>query len=296
MKPTSIIFIILAAILIVVGIIICAIGGFTAGADDNVQLLCDKVDEDKNDITTHSLTEFDVTDIDIDMKNVDVNIIGQSVESYIEFKNVNSATYNFVINDHKMTLDTVNPFDISSMVKFRENEGGFNGLRQYLFLNKYKKAVSEVNIYVMPGQDLSSIRINVEGGNINVKNMIADADYELNAAASGSVDGNVVFENTNTDGTLTVNVKNANFTFNSSSVKSLDFVVENGYGKFTLSKQYNISCQCESGKIFLDNENVGDSYVGPYPQKETVEGEEVVVPDQIRGKIISGDLEINTAE
>ncbi len=279
---------ILAAILIVAGVIVCVVGGVMANANDKVELLCDKVDAEGNELTTHSLTEFDLTDLDIDFKNADVNIIGQSVESYIEFKNINTVTYDFVINKHKLTLDTVNPFDLASMVKFRENEGGFDGLRHYLYLNRYKNKISEVNIYITPGQSIGNIRISTENGDITVKNMTSDTEYELDA-----FNGNVIFEN-NTDGNLTIDVKKGNFTFNKSYASSVEFEIENGNGKFTTDKQYNFSAECESGKIYLDDENVGDSYLGVYPEKSAAEGEEVVVPDTVNGKITSGDLVIDT--
>ena len=290
MKPTSIIFIILAAILVFVGVIVCVVGGIMANAQD-IELICDKTDADGNDVVTQSLSEFGLTDINIDIKNVDVNIIGQSVESYIEFKNINAVTYDFTINKQKLNLNSANPFDVASIVKFRENDGGFAGLRHYLYLNKYKKDISEVNIYILPGQDIKNIKINTNGGDITVKNMIGDTAYQLSA-----VNGNLVFENTNTDGDLAVDVKKGNFTFNASNAGSVDFTVENGNGKFALSGQYNFSCQCESGKIYLDDENVGDSYVGAYPEYEQQEGEEILVPDSVKGKITSGDLVIDTAE
>ncbi|MBR4881587.1 MAG: DUF4097 family beta strand repeat protein [Clostridia bacterium] len=289
MKPTSIIFMILAAILIVVGVIICIVGGSMAGNDN--PLLCDVVDAEGNEITTYSLSEYDLSDISIDIKNAEVNIIGQSTENYIEFKNINTVTYDFVINKHKLDLSTVNPFNISSMVKFRENEGGFSGLRYYLYLGRYKEKVSQINIYVTPELALDSIKVSVKNGDITVKNMISDTEYDLTA-----VKGNVVCENTATAAALTVNTNKGNFTFNTSDVKSLDFVIENGNGKFILNKQYNFSCQCTSGKIYLDDENIGESYAGVYPETVIQEENGVVIPILVKGKITAGDLVIDTAE
>ena len=293
MKPTSIIFIILAAILIVVGVVVCVVGGTMAGNDN--PLLCDIVDAEGNELTKHALSEFDLTDIVIDIKNAEVNIIGQSVESYIEFKNINAVTYDFVINKHKLNISSVNPFNISSMVGFRENEGGFAGLRHYLYLNRYKDKVSQINIYITPEQNLNNININVKNGDIIIKNMISDTEYDLN-----TVNGNVVFENTTTDDSLNAVADKGNFTFNASSVGSLDFDIKNGNGKFILSKQYNFSCQCESGKIYLDDENIGESYAGVYPaeaaQENEDKNEELELPAAIKGKVSAGDLVIDTAE
>lgn len=296
MKPTSIIFIILAAILIVVGVVMCVVGGFMANASDS-NILCDRVDSEGNDITSYSLSEYELSQLDIDVQKADVNIIGQSTKSYIEFKNINTVTYDFTVSKSKLSVDTVNPFDISSIVKFRENGNGFSGLRHYLYLNKYNKKTSEINIYITPTQDISTITLKVEGGDITVKNMIGSAEYDLTA-----INGNVVFENSRTDSSLVVKTEEkGNFTYVDSSASSIDFVIENGNGKFTADRQYNFSCECESGKVYLDDENVGNSFDSAYPEIDKTElsenGEdEIVVPDTVRGKIISGDLVIDTAQ
>ncbi len=290
MKPTSIIFMILAAVLIVVGVVVCIVGG--SMASNSNPLLCDVIDAEGNEITTHSLSEFDLTDIDIDVKNAEVNIIGQSVQSYIEFKNINAVTYDFVINKHKLNLSSVNPFNISSMVKFRENESGFGGMRHYLYLNRYKEKTSQINIYIAPNMNVKNIKIHVKSGDIIIKNMISDTKYDL-----VTTNGNIIYENNTTEDTVNVNIKKGNFTFNTSTVSNLDFVIENGNGKFALNKQYNLSCQCESGKIYLDDENIGDSYAGVYPEAVTPEeGAELELPDMVKGKITSGDLIIDIAE
>ncbi len=291
MKPTSIIFLILAAILIVSGIIVCIIGGAVAGSD-GVEILCDYTDADGNDITTHSLEEFSLTSINIDFKDANVNIIGQSVESYIEFKNINFAKYDFSINKKKLSLESISPFDVSSIIKFRENEGGFDGLRHYLHLNKYKNDISEVNIYLMPGQVIEDINITVKNGDITVKNMGNDPTYILTAK-----NGNVVFESTKTDSSVTVDVEKGNFTFNRSNAFSIDLNINNGNGKFIADRQFNYTCSCESGNIYLDDENIGDTAPGVYPETKAEESqEEVIVPCIVNGKITSGDLVIDTAE
>ncbi len=289
MKPTSIIFMILAAVLIVAGVIVCFVGSGMAGNDN--PLLCDRIDSEGNEITVYSLSEFDLTDMEIDIKNAEVNVIGQSTTCYIEFKNINKVTYDFVISKHKLTLNTVNPFNISSMVKFRENEGGFGGLRHYLYLNRYDDKVSQINIYITPEQSVDSIKIRTDKGDVSIKNMISDTTYDLSAT-----NGNVIYENSITSASLDVNVKKGNFTFNSASVSPLNFKIENGHGKFTLNKQYNLSCKCESGKIYLNDENVGESYQGVYPESAVQTDAVVEPPNMASGEIISGDLYIDIAE
>lgn len=294
MKATSIIFLILAAVLIVSGVIVCVVGGVMANAQDT-ELLCDITDDEGNDLKVYSLQEYALSGYDISIKNADVNIIGQSLENYIEFKNINSVTYDLSINKKKLELNSVNPFNLSSIVKFRENEGGFDGLRHYLYLGKYKKSVSEINIYLMPDQIPDEINISVTNGDITVKNMSCDSIYNLEAHK-----GNVVFESSRTDENVTVKVENGNFTFDKSNAERLDFTVTNGNGEFVTDRQFNFLCQVSSGSIYLDDQNMGgETLKGVYPKlstEDTEEGTEVVLPCIVEGSVTSGDLVIDTVE
>lgn len=291
MKPRSIIFLILAAILIVSGIILCIIGSALSGSDGN-EILCDYTDKEGNDITEHSLEEYSLASININLENANVIIAGQNVESKIEFKNMNFAKYDFSINKKKLSLESINPFNISSIIKFRENEGGFDGLRHYFHLNKYSDDISEVKIYLMPGQIIQDINITVKNGDIRIQNMGNDPTYNLVAK-----NGNVIFESTKTGGSISVDVEKGNFTFDRSNAFSIDLNVNNGNGKFIADRQFNYTCTCESGNIYLDDENVGDTEPGVYPETKSEENpDEVIVPCTVNGKIISGDLMIDTIE
>lgn len=286
MKPTSIIFIILAAILVVVGVVLGTVGAVMANSAD-ISLVSDMTDSEGNDITVTSLSGYSLTDIKIDVKNVDVNIIGQSAESKIEFKNMNSLTYDFTVNKNRLSVSTCSPFDIGTMLKFRENGNGFNGLRNYLFLGKYKNSVSEINIYITAEQQINKFVINTEGSDINVKNLVSDSEFTL-----GTKNGNIVFENCLIDDDLKVVADGGNFTYNQSNANSVDFDITKGNAKITVNRQYNYTLQCESGKIFINDENVGDSYDGVYPEGNQEQSEEL--PKVVKGKVTSGDLTVDT--
>jgi len=289
MKPTSIIFIILAAVLIVAGVVICLVGNSMTSADN--PLLCDSI-EAGDEKVEHSLSEFELTNIDINIKDVNVEIIGKSEKNSIEFININKVTYDFVINKHKLTLSTVNPFNVSSMVKFRENEGGFAGLRHYLYLNRYNDKVSQIRIYVTADTVLENIKINTENGNITIKNMMGAPKYDITSET-----GSVTVENSLTTDVINVKVKSGDFNYTNSGASHLDFKVEKGNANFQISKQYNFFCKCNvAGSVIVDTENVGDSYEGVYPKLEPAEGAEIDLPDTVKGELVSGDLFIKYAE
>lgn len=292
MKPTSIIFIILSAILIFTGIVLCLVGGGMAKSEDT-QLLCDRVDENGDAVSENDLLEYNITAYSINMKNVNVNIIGKSTKTYIEFKNINRVTYDFTVSNHKLNLSTINPFNPASLVKIRENGLGFDGLRHYLFLNKYKNKTPEVNIYLSPEQTVTDIKVRVTDGNITIKDMTANCTYDV-----GAKNGTVKFEETDTNQNISAKAVGGDFIYDSANAKSLEFEVENGHADFKTTKQYNYTIDCEHGKIYIDNENVGESFAGVYPETKQSgdKAQEVTLPDSVRGKITSGDMSLKEAE
>ncbi|MBR6514802.1 MAG: DUF4097 family beta strand repeat protein [Clostridia bacterium] len=286
MKPTSIIFIILSAILIVSGITVCIIGA--SMANEQNPLLCDSIEENGDEINTQLLDEFKLTDIVIDVKNMDVRF-EQGSENRIVFRNINKVTYDLAIKDHKLSLTSVNPFEITSMIGFRENDGGFAGLRHYLYLNRYDKKVSEVVVYYTSDQSFANISISVKNGDVVLADLKGDTTYSLEAT-----DGNIDCDNIITVNNIKANVKNGNFNFDRSSAKFLDFFVDNGNGSMLITKQFNFYCECEMGNIWLDSKKEDNDWVGVYPELQNQD--QVEVPDMVKAKVVSGQLTIDTAE
>ena len=107
--------------------------------------------------------------------------------------------------------------------------------------------------------------------------------------------GNLTFDNNTTKGNVTVTGVDSSFKYNMSNVKKVDFNLENGSSEFAVAEQYNFSVGCESGNVYINNEKIGDSYVGIYPENtETADEELAEVPVLVSGKVTSGDFMIVT--
>ncbi|MBR5515803.1 MAG: DUF4097 family beta strand repeat protein [Clostridia bacterium] len=306
MKAKSIIFLIIAAILIVGGIVTCIVCNSLA-SKSNLNLLSDTVDAQGNAITSDELADYGITSLGINMKDIDVNIISGAKESYVEFVNINPAVYDYTVSGYKMTLKTINPFDITSLVKFRKNGSGFCGLRSYFFLNKYDKVNSAVNIYISDDITLSEISVKLENGNVSIKNINSDCLYDFDVN-----NGDLKIDSVKTMLETTIEVKKGNLEILSSSLRKTDFSVEFGNVTFNDGERSQYYVSCKSGAVYLDESEQGDSVEGIiYPEtlndkteesdpeattdeNESEQEELLSLPDEIKGSVTNGNIYINS--
>lgn len=315
MKSRSLIFIIIAAVLIVAGIITCIVCGSLAKSK-NIALLSDTVDKDGNAINSDNIDEYGLTALNIDVEDIDINIIGTKGKSYVEFVNLNPASYDYTVSGYKMTVKTVDPFDIGSLIKIRKNGSGFSGIRSYLFLNKYKDETSKINIYVSEKTVLNEISLKTVNGNISVKNMKNDCLYTLNVKK-----GDLLISGVETMLETKVKVKDGEYTVSSSSLEKNDFNVDGGNVFFKECGLCQYYITCDNGSIYFDDADQGSSVEGrKYPKKivtdllDDASGEENgdeanteekteeletevednALPCEIKGKIVNGNMYVTT--
>lgn len=301
MKPTSIIFIILSAVLIVVGVITCIVSSTSAGSK-GIELICDTVDKDGNAVTTDDLSEYDIINFEIKMKEVNINIIGGSDSSYIEFVNLNPAIYNYKFNNGKLELENNNPFDLLAGFSIRGNSA-FSGLRSYLYLNKYEDMDSWVNIYIKDSAAIEKFAVELTDGNVTVKNIEVNSAYNFKVTK-----GNVKFENAASSRESNVTIASGNLEYTASALSKLNFDVTKGNAQLKCTRQCRLDLSCETGSINIAGENMGESIQDEiFPAKEQFEttydnyGQEIqtsILPVSVSGDVTEGNITITdiTAE
>lgn len=299
MKPTSIIFLILAAILIVTGIVVCLVSGSIARSN-NTDLLCDKIDADGNAVTEESFDDASIKTVEISMEDVHVNIIGKSDRSYIEFKNINPVKYQWKIANGKLTVDTVSPFDISFSF-LKEKGSGMVGLRNYLHLNAYENKTAEVNIYFAGDKSISQLSANVKNGDVTLRNATFNCAYDLKTE-----NGNITLENVKTERESVINTKKGNLTCTNCSLKAIgkdsdgkkNSVIENGNVVFTTSEPYQYDVKCIAGHVILDGEIKDNAWHGLYPEgyvfdtQDSEEDEQTENTEDEKGEKLPGAVDL----
>ncbi len=303
MKPTSVIFLILAAVLIVGGVVLCFVaGGLAAGSD--VELFCDYVDENGNAVTEHDIAGKSVSSINIDLDSAVVNVIGGAEKSYIKVENFPDKAYEFWLTAGEINFRDTDALSIFSSFRINESGFGFDGLRHYLALNKYKDKDSVINIYLAAAETITDINISVVNGEVNLSSLDVLSAIDIKVG-----DGKVALNNVKSDGKANVVGENATLSFDSCNIAdTIADVNQSGTINCTLAIQHIFTLNCaSSGNVYLDSVKANAQYTGVYPEEpivlpatETEDGsetvpadDEVVTPVSFKGDVEHGDIKIS---
>ena len=178
MRPQSIIGLIVAAIIIVVGLVICMFAGNMASAA-GVHLFQETVDGNTK-FQEPPFTEEGITKIEIEVSDVTVNIIGGSTESYVELLNFSENNYSYSLSGKTITIKEME--NITSMLKFWENGFAFKGVRNILWsvLGIGDKITGDkvINLYISDtNMSIKNISVTLHDGVVNLRNMNLTSDY-----------------------------------------------------------------------------------------------------------------------
>ena len=260
MKPTSIIFLILSAILIVSGIIVCVVAGAIAKSD-NIELYVDYIDDNGNAVVEYDLSGKKVSDVNIVLKRANINVIGDSEKTYVEIDNYPTKAYDYVVSDGTISMKDANLFSIFSSFRINESGFGFTGLRHYLALGKYKDMPRSVNVHLAKGSILHSINISVEEGDVTLSGVDLRAECTVTVGQ-----GNAYLDDVTCPDILKVTCETGDISFNRCMVASTNAdVTEKGNITCGIDMQYSFAVRSLSGGVYLDSVNNGSDFSGLYP-------------------------------
>ncbi len=248
MKPTSIISIIVALVLIVAGLITCFVAQNIASS--NGEFIFSETRGDDY-INTLEIGE-NISKIELILEDAEINISGGSDRSYIEFVNFSENYYSLTVSNTILSFDEIP--DIMSMLKFWENGFSFKGMRYILGINSNRdsNAKKSVNIYISDEQQLKIFDIQSDSCTLNIKNIIGDSDYKLTTN-----EATVNISTVKTGGTFSINhgtkatpATSVKLNINYAVIKNLNIStkkLETDIDLFKLSGDSDIVC--ENGSI-----------------------------------------------
>lgn len=181
MKPTSVIFLIVAVLLACVGFLLCMTATSLA-TEQGIGLFEQIGDEDDNYVSTEKINEEDLKKIVVKVGNVNVNVIGGAEEARIELVNFMNNSYQ--IQAGRSTLQISDNSGISGIVDIDNFKINFHGFRDYLhYISDYVAGNPQkeqiLNIYLTDTADLVNFNITMGSGDLTVSNMTADCDYKI---------------------------------------------------------------------------------------------------------------------
>lgn len=307
MKPTSVIFLILAAILVIAGLVLCLVSGAMASGAD-IELFCDYVDENGNAVTEHDISGKSVSAIKIDLDSAIINIHGGSEKSYVKVENFPDKAYEFWLTAGELNFKDTHALSIFSSFRINESGFGFDGLRHYLALNKYEDKDNVIDIYLSAKDNITTLDIDVDEGEVNVYDLSVLTEINLNVN-----DGKINLVSVNSAGKANVTGNNATLSFDGCNIAdTVANVKENGTINCNVILQHVFTLDCvSSGNVYLDSVKANAQYSGVYPAEPIIiptpeadattdeeaaessgtESEEVL-PVSFKGDVNHGDIKI----
>ena len=240
MKPTSVIFIIISALLIVGGIITCAVAKDIAVTDGYTLFN----DSEAGAYIRQDFQTSGITRIELNVADAEINIYGGSEESYIEFFHFRDGLYTLSSTGNTITLNETP--DIKSLFSF---QGGFSfsGMRYFLRLNNTVSGPKKVNVYI--GADSALKLISVTGQNCTVyaEKMGMRADLTIVADESITLTGKDI----RTASALTLEAPAVSLSLSDCSLNELSLTAPNTDAVLDRFYCTNLYADVDSGSLKL---------------------------------------------
>ena len=217
MKPTSVIFLIVAVLIICLGVLLCITGNSMA-TDMGISIFAQTGDSENNFSTTEAFDSEELKKIVLNFTDVNVNVYGGAEEEKVELVNFTDGTYVYSLS--KSTMQIYENSGITSFIDLDNFKIYFNGFRDYLHHYKYRDKQRSVNLYLKNEADIIKFEITTQSGNITVKDLALGCDYKITTATgilsleNVTTDSNVALESTKESSMELKNVKARSFEIN----------------------------------------------------------------------------------
>lgn len=230
MKLSSIVSLILGAIAIIVGLIICQ--SAEAEAIANGYNLHQPVYDENGDIVKEFSfavqDDIHVSKIEVELSGANVYVIGGADESKVVVRNMHGGTYSCKVSNKVISI--TNKMDLSTFVDAAANIE-FNGIRQLFDINNFKKRQPEVYIYLnYTTEEIKQISFNVTNCIVNVQNIEGSLDLRVDAENS-----TLSFADFITDSSIDCELIKSNVTF--TNVNFLNAKVTGEESNFTFDSE-----------------------------------------------------------
>ena len=278
MKPTSIIFLVVAVILVAVGFSLAGSARGIAEAN-GIMIRNEKVEDSEDTFYRQSFSDEDIVKITLSATDAEICIYGNAEESYIELINYADGTYTLT-NDHTVTFsDTLGEISLDNIENIFGRVKSFQGLHGFLnYLNTHK-GDKKINLYLSAKSSVNSIVCSTETGSITFdgKKLRADSHFELkngkltlknivgSSAVSVDMDDGEVSLTGCSPYQLEINAKKGSVTTNGCDI----FNAKINVGEGSVNLQYvftipsSLILKAPDGRISIYGKEVGDTYGAP---------------------------------
>ncbi len=282
MKPASMIFLVLAVILIFGGFMTCRVA--KSMAETRGVKIYEQEFNDKGDaIYTYAIADDSVNKLNLTFSDIDVTVVGGAFSSYVELMNFDVTSYRTTLSGGNVTVDGTASLT-SSMIDLSDGGIQFRGLRYFLLKKPDPESKRSAVIYLSDNSVLRSLTVTIKKGSVTFRNLpnsldytlvLQDADASFYSVSSTSV-ANInatnsdIFMDSSKFATVSANLKGGSFRMEGGSV------ITNGVASYDLSVS-------EEGTIHFNGGLAGETYRVTSPAPECL----------FKIDMLGGTIEIN---
>ena len=222
MKPTSLIFLALAAVLLFSGWFTCSIAESMADAK-GVSIYEQTRNKKGDTVYVYNLSDEKLTKLSLNFSNVDVTIVGSAKSSYVELKNFDPYSYTTKLKGGSVTVDgTIS--GLSSFIDMSDGGLSFKGLRYFFADKPIKGHKRSVTIYLSDAASLKTLNITLKNGDVTLKKIWNEnVDYNINVSS-----GDAKFEEVVTTSVINTNVNTGSITISNTKAATLNANIVGG--------------------------------------------------------------------
>ena len=223
-RTASVVAVIVAAVLILSGIIVCAVGS-AAAKSSGVMIYPE--DENGNSVYKYDFTEKNITKISVSVKDSDITVTHGGTSSYIEIRNFNANYYKLSTENNILSFSEID--NVASMFKFWEGGFSFKGMRYLFRFGDGGRGMKTVTVNIADTSMLKTVSVSEESGSFSLTGADVSADYILSLGkASADISG------LSTTSVLSVS-SSAGASMKISDCRAKEFSLSGGGGNFSLS-------------------------------------------------------------
>jgi len=258
MKPTSIIFLILSLILFFGGYVTLGIAK-TMASSSNTPIYDQTFDENGDAVYTYNISSNTISKLLLTFSDVDLTIVGNAEESYVELKNFETTSYATSLSAGTVTVNGNTSF-LSSLIDMSDGGVSFRGIRYFLLDKPDPSRARSVTVYISELSEIKTIAVSLAKGSVTFKNIPNTFDYSISVT-----EGNVVLENVDTDAVANITVHKGNVDIKDSAIATMTITQEEGTTTLNAVDAYapeltTYDLRTEDGTVRYNGVPVGTEY------------------------------------
>ncbi|MBQ2827485.1 MAG: DUF4097 family beta strand repeat protein [Clostridia bacterium] len=244
MKPSTVIYIAVSVLIMLLGMFICSAASAAAEAS-GTDIYYSKENEAGDMVFTYDFTENNIRKLAIETLDADINVIKVQGNSYIELINFADGTYTFSYTNRIVSL--TNNTNLSNLLQFGTNNFYFDGLRHYLRGITDTTKEKKVNVYIGSDSAIQSVVLSATAGDISLSAISDACDYSVTAS-----DGKVEISSLSSVGLFEFNGDNADITLKDIACDNFKAKLHNGsVSAANLSVTSTVFANTDAGNISL---------------------------------------------